>query len=114
MFVGKGTRYGNHLTNAIGRFVSKHGHFCQSAECMYVLEWFRLKRGEAHGHEQTIESGWNSYVFVGTSLVDMYAKCGCLENVQQDAISKCGDLDHHGVGRCEMWQVQKALAPFDK
>jgi hypothetical protein len=23
-------------------------------------------------------------------------------------------LDHHGVGRCEMWQVQKALAPFDK
>ncbi len=40
------------------------------SECrMYVLEWFHLKRGQAHAHEQTIESGWNSCVFVGTSLV---------------------------------------------
>jgi pentatricopeptide repeat protein len=27
-------------------------------------------------HEQIIERGWDSDVFVGSSLVDMYAKCG--------------------------------------
>ncbi|CAK9873653.1 unnamed protein product [Sphagnum jensenii] len=31
-------------------------------------------------HEQIIESGWDSDVFVGSSLVDMYAKCGSLED----------------------------------
>jgi pentatricopeptide repeat protein len=31
-------------------------------------------------HEQIIESGWDSDVFVGSSLVDMYAKCGSMEN----------------------------------
>jgi pentatricopeptide repeat protein len=31
-------------------------------------------------HEQIIESGWDSDVFVGSSLVDMYAKCRSLED----------------------------------
>jgi pentatricopeptide repeat protein len=31
-------------------------------------------------HEQTIESGCESDVFVGNSLVDMYAKCGSMED----------------------------------
>jgi pentatricopeptide repeat protein len=31
-------------------------------------------------HEQTIESGCESDVFVGNSLVDMYAKCGTMED----------------------------------
>jgi hypothetical protein len=30
-------------------------------------------------HEQIIESGWDSDLFLGSSLVDMYAKCGSLE-----------------------------------
>jgi hypothetical protein len=34
-------------------------------------------------HEQIIESGWDSDVFVGSSLVDMYAKCGSMENAQR-------------------------------
>jgi len=36
---------------------------------------------------------------VGSSLVDMCAKCGnlggCLEILQQDGISRCGHLEHH-------------------
>jgi len=31
-------------------------------------------------HEQIIESGWDSDVFVHSSLVDMYAKCGSLKD----------------------------------
>jgi pentatricopeptide repeat protein len=31
-------------------------------------------------HEQTIQRGWDSDVFVGHSLVNMYAKCGSMED----------------------------------
>ncbi|CAN5965097.1 unnamed protein product [Sphagnum jensenii] len=31
-------------------------------------------------HEQIIERGWDSDVFVGSSLVDMYSKCGSMED----------------------------------
>jgi hypothetical protein len=31
-------------------------------------------------HEQIIQSGWDSDIFVGHSLVDMYAKCGSMED----------------------------------
>ncbi len=31
-------------------------------------------------HQQIIESGMESAVFVGSSLVDMYAKCGSIED----------------------------------
>jgi pentatricopeptide repeat protein len=31
-------------------------------------------------HEQLIQSGFKFDVFVGTSLVDRYAKCGSIEN----------------------------------
>ncbi|CAK9214564.1 unnamed protein product [Sphagnum troendelagicum] len=32
-----------------------------------------------HAHEQIIQSGCESDIFVGSSLVDMYAKCGSME-----------------------------------
>ncbi|CAM6038741.1 unnamed protein product [Sphagnum compactum] len=34
-------------------------------------------------HEQIIQSGWDSAVFVGNSLVDMYAKCGSMEDAKR-------------------------------
>jgi pentatricopeptide repeat protein len=40
---------------------------------------FALEEGR-HVHEQIIESGWDSDVFVGSSLVDMYAKCGNMDD----------------------------------
>jgi pentatricopeptide repeat protein len=36
-----------------------------------------------HVHEQIIETGCNSDVFVGNSLVDMYAKCGSMEDAER-------------------------------
>jgi len=41
-----------------------------------------LEEGK-HAHEQIIESGWDSDVFVGSSLVDMYAKCGSMDDAQR-------------------------------
>jgi pentatricopeptide repeat protein len=34
-------------------------------------------------HELIIQSGWDSAVFVGNSLVDMYAKCGSMEDAKR-------------------------------
>jgi hypothetical protein len=34
-----------------------------------------------HAHEQIIESCFETDVFVGSSFVDMYAKCGSMEDV---------------------------------
>jgi len=31
-------------------------------------------------HEQIIESGWNSNVLAGSSLIDMYVKCASMED----------------------------------
>jgi pentatricopeptide repeat protein len=36
-----------------------------------------------HVHEQAIQNGCESNVFVGSSLVDMYAKCGSMEDAQR-------------------------------
>jgi pentatricopeptide repeat protein len=40
---------------------------------------FALEEGQ-HAHEQIIESGQGSDVFVGSTLVDMYAKCGSMDD----------------------------------
>ncbi len=34
-------------------------------------------------HEQIIERGLDSDIFVGSSLVDMYVKCGSMEDAQR-------------------------------
>jgi hypothetical protein len=33
-----------------------------------------------HAHQRIIESGFESDVFVGCSLIDMYSKCGRIDN----------------------------------
>jgi hypothetical protein len=38
-----------------------------------------LEEGKC-AHVQIVESGWDSYAFVGSILVDMYAKCGSTED----------------------------------
>ncbi|CAM6070113.1 unnamed protein product [Sphagnum tenellum] len=56
-------------------------------------------------HDQIIQSALESVVFLGNSLHDMYAKCGSIEDasVPQDAISRCGHLDHHTWRICHSW-----------
>jgi pentatricopeptide repeat protein len=34
-------------------------------------------------HEHVIRTGWETDVFVGAALIDMYAKCGCVESARQ-------------------------------
>ncbi len=41
---------------------------------------FAFQEGR-HPHAQIIQSGLESNFFVGSSLVDMYAKCGNIEDV---------------------------------
>jgi hypothetical protein len=36
-----------------------------------------------HAHEQIIQSGCESNAFVGHSLVNMYTKCGSLEDLRE-------------------------------
>ncbi len=33
---------------------------------------------------------------------------------QQDAISRCGYMENHDIGTCEMWQRWKALESFQQ
>jgi hypothetical protein len=33
----------------------------------------------------------------------------CLESVLQDAISRCGHLDSHNIGICEMWARPESI-----
>jgi len=42
--------------------------------------------------EHITESAWDSDVFVGSTLMDMYAKCGSMEYVGEYATLKCGHL----------------------
>ncbi len=35
-------------------------------------------------------------------MQNVAALTGCLKSVQQDTISKCGNLDCHDIGTCEM------------
>ncbi|CAK9214470.1 unnamed protein product [Sphagnum troendelagicum] len=34
----------------------------------------------AHAHQHIIQSGWESDVFVGSSFIDIYAKCGSMQD----------------------------------
>ncbi|CAK9260361.1 unnamed protein product [Sphagnum jensenii] len=46
-------------------------------------------------HEQIIQSGFESDLFVGSSLIDMYAKCGSIEDAQR-VFDRMPTRDSHG------------------
>jgi pentatricopeptide repeat protein len=52
-------------------------------------------------HQQLIQSGCESDVFVCNSLVDMYAKCGSIVEGWR-ALRRCGHLECDSIGTCEM------------
>jgi pentatricopeptide repeat protein len=58
-------------------------------------------------HKQIIQGGFESDVFMGNSLVDMYAKCGSIQDAQlvfnRDGHTRCGLMEVHDFGTCEMW-----------
>ncbi len=69
-------------------------------------------------HQQIIQFGWGSDVFVGNSLVDMYAKCGSIE----DAWRVFNKMPSRNVvtwnamvlGHVKCGQGQKALELFQQ
>jgi len=71
-----------------------------------------------HAHEQIIQSGCESDVFVGSSLVDMYAKCGSME----DACRVFNSMRSHDVfswnallgGFAMHGQGKEALVHFER
>jgi pentatricopeptide repeat protein len=79
-------------------------------------------------HQQIIESGMESAVFVGSSLVDMYAKCGSIEDAwrvfnkmpSRDVVTWTGILGGcamHGHGRETLkhfeWMCEEGVQPND-
>jgi hypothetical protein len=50
-----------------------------------------LEEGK-HIHKQIIQSQYKSDVFVGSSLIDMYGKCGSIEDAE-----KCSTGCAHGM-----------------
>jgi pentatricopeptide repeat protein len=70
----------------------------------YVIE-VALKEGrQIHNH--IIKRGYESDVFVGSSLVDVYAKCGSIEDAQRVfhkmPHAQCCLLECNDLGTCEM------------
>jgi pentatricopeptide repeat protein len=69
-------------------------------------------------YQQIIQSGCESVTFVGNSLVDMYAKCGSME----DACKVFNKMSSHNVvswnamilGHVKCGQAQKALELFQQ
>jgi pentatricopeptide repeat protein len=71
-----------------------------------------------HVHKQIIESGFEDNVFVGCSLIDMYAKCGSIEDAWsvfnsmplRDAVAWSAMI----LGHAKCGQGQKALELFEQ
>jgi pentatricopeptide repeat protein len=76
-----------------------------------------LKEGR-DAHEQIIQRGWESDVFLMSSLVDMYAKCGSMEDASR-VFKKMPSLDVVPwntmiCGHVKCGQGQKALELFQE
>jgi len=73
-------------------FIYEHIHPCKWIKIIlnFIFQTQSSKiRLHAHAQAIFIQSGFNSNVFVGGNLINIYAKCGehagCLERVQQNA-----------------------------
>jgi len=67
-------------------------------------------------HDQIIQNGCESEIFVASSLVDMYAKCGSIEDARRvfDRMSTCNVVAWNAMilGHVKCGQGQKALTLF--
>ncbi|CAM6036960.1 unnamed protein product [Sphagnum compactum] len=71
-----------------------------------------------HIHAQIIESGYESDIYVGSSLVDMYAKCGHIEDARQvfDRMPTCDVVACNAMilGHVKCGQAERALELFQQ
>jgi pentatricopeptide repeat protein len=65
-----------------------------------------LEEGK-HVHRLIREHGFESHVYVGCNLIDMYAKCGSIEDASRvfNKMPTCDVVGWSAVigGICEMW-----------
>jgi pentatricopeptide repeat protein len=79
---------------------------------MHVLAWLCLKRAGV-SITRSFKVVWSSDVFVGNSLVDIFANCGSIEDSwrvfnkmpSQDVVTWSTMI----LGHVKCWQGQKAL-----
>jgi pentatricopeptide repeat protein len=112
--VGEGRRHRNYFRQRQQEGVQPDSAtfvgMLNACACVLALEEGRC------AHEQITQSGCESNVFVGSSLVNMYAKCGSLEDAQRlfnrmpihDVV--CCNAIIYGHVKCG--QGQKALEVF--
>ncbi|CAK9883073.1 unnamed protein product [Sphagnum jensenii] len=71
-----------------------------------------------HIHAQIIKSGYESDIYVGSSLVDMYAKCGHIEDARQvfDRMPTCDVVACNAMilGHVKCGQAERALELFQQ
>jgi len=74
-----------------------------------------LEEGK-HVHEQIIHCGFESDIFVGSSLIDMYVKCRAVEDAQRvfNMITTCNLAAWNAMlrGYAMHGQAKKALGHF--
>ncbi len=103
-----------HGKNAIELFQQMQKEDVQSDFVTFVEV---IEEGK-HVHEQIIESGWVSNVFVYNSLVNMYAKCGNLEDAWRvfNKMVSCDVVSWNAMiwGHVKSRQAQKALQLFHR
>jgi hypothetical protein len=66
---------------AIGLCVASHCDFGGGCECMCQCSC-TIEEGMCT-HELIVGSGWDSDVFLGSSLVDIYTQCGSMDDAQR-------------------------------
>ncbi len=74
---------------------------------MLVLVYEHLKRADTFNDMQIIEWGCESDAYVGSSLVDMYSKCGSIEDAWRvfNRMPECNVVAWSAMsfGTCEVW-----------
>jgi pentatricopeptide repeat protein len=66
-------------TNATGECATGLFYFCGGAECMCQHRCPQIEEGRC-AHAEIIQSGCESNVFVRSSLINMYAECGSMDD----------------------------------
>ncbi len=98
--MGKGRRHWNYINKCNRNVCSQTGRPLNTCASVLALEEGRC------AHEQIIEIGWDSDVIVGISLIQMYAKCGSLEDARGfNKMPSCDVVTWNVHWYLAMWNV---------
>ncbi len=91
---------------AEGRCGTRQCYFCGSLECMCHHSGYLVRAG-MFMNRSIIQHVFESDVFVSSNLIDLYAKCGSMEDARRvfnkNTRAQCSLLDSHAQGLCHAW-----------